>query len=60
MNQAPPMFPIPQSAQFLIDLETQQDDVLRELDELNHRIEQAIVAGQLGVRSPERDRAAAN
>ena len=33
----------------LMDLESRQDQVLRELDELNARIEQAITFGQLGV-----------
>ena len=40
----------PQSAQLLIDLESQQDDVLRQLDELNVRIEQAINGSQLAIR----------
>jgi hypothetical protein len=40
----------PQSAQLLIDLDAQQDAVLRELDELNASIEQAITAGQLSIR----------
>jgi len=40
----------PQSAQLLIDLEAQQDDVLRQLDELNLRIEQAITGSQLAIR----------
>jgi hypothetical protein len=50
MDAATPVFSAPQSAQLLIDLEAQQDELLRELDELNRRIEQAIVAGQMGVR----------
>lgn len=53
MDQAKPFFSAPQSAQLLIDLESQQDQLLRELDDLNHRIEQAIVAGQLSVRREE-------
>jgi len=39
----------PQSAQLLIDLEAQQDDVLRQLDELDVRIEQAISGSQLAI-----------
>lgn len=50
MDQSKPVFSAPQSAQLLIDLESQQDQLLRELDDLNHRIEQAIVSGQLSVR----------
>jgi hypothetical protein len=50
MDSATPVFSAPQSAQLLIELETQQDHLLRELDELNHRIEQAITAGQMSVR----------
>jgi hypothetical protein len=45
-----PVFSAPQSARLLLDLEAQQDHLLRELDELNHRIEQAIVSGQMSVR----------
>ena len=45
VNLAPP-----QSASLLIDLEARQDDLLRQLDELNARVEQAIAAGQLHVR----------
>jgi hypothetical protein len=52
MEQKLPDFTIPNSAQLLIDLENQQDDLLRALDELNARIEKAIVSGQLGVRRP--------
>ena len=40
----------PQSAQLLVNLEAQQDRLLRELDDLNRRIEQAIVSGQMNVR----------
>ena len=50
MDQAAAVFRAPESARLLIDLETQQDQLLRELDELNQRIEQAIVAGQMSVR----------
>ncbi len=53
------VFNAPQSAQLLIDLEAQQDHLLRELDELNMRIEQAIVAGQMHVRRPSEANAAA-
>jgi hypothetical protein len=59
VDSATPVFSAPQSAQLLIELETQQDHLLRELDELNHRIEQAIVAGQMGVRRPADDSAIA-
>lgn len=40
---------LPESARLLIELEARQDDVLRELDELNTRIERAITSGQLGI-----------
>jgi hypothetical protein len=50
VDQTKPVFSAPQSAQLLIDLETQQDQLLRELDELNQRIEQAIVVGQISVK----------
>ena len=53
MDQATPVFSAPQSAQLLIDLEAQQDQLLRELDALNQRIEQAIVAGQMCVHRNE-------
>jgi len=50
MEQTSEILAAPQSAQLMIDLEAQQDNLLRDLDELNHRIEQAIVTGQMGVR----------
>jgi hypothetical protein len=50
VDQTAPVFSAPQSAQLLIDLEAQQDALLRDLDELNQRIEQAIVTGQMGVK----------
>ena len=50
MNQPTSVLNAPETAQLLIDLESRQDQVLRELDELNARIEQAITFGQLGVR----------
>jgi hypothetical protein len=53
MDQTKSVFSAPESAQLLIDLESQQDQLLRELDDLNHRIEQAIVTGQLSVRREE-------
>jgi hypothetical protein len=53
MSQANLDATIPDSAQFLIDLEAQQDELLRALDELNARIEKVIVSGQLVVRRPE-------
>jgi hypothetical protein len=43
----------PQSAQLLSQLEVQQDEVLRELDELNRRIEQVIASSQIRVRAAE-------
>ncbi len=46
MDQTKPVFSAPQSAKLLIDLETQQDQLLRELDVLNQRIEQAIWRGK--------------
>ena len=48
---APVTFAPPQSANLLIELEAQQDELLRQLDELNSRVEQAITAGQLHVRT---------
>ena len=51
MNQPTSILNAPETAQLLIDLESRQDQVLRELDELNMRIEQAITFGQLGVRT---------
>ena len=45
-------FNAPESAQLLIELDCEQDDILRQLDELNHRIEQAIVMGQMSIRTP--------
>jgi hypothetical protein len=53
MNSPPTVFAPPESALFLIELEARQDDVLRQLDELNHRIEQAITLGQIGIRRAE-------
>jgi hypothetical protein len=53
VDQAAPIFSAPQSAQLLIDLESQQDQLLHELDALNQRIEQAIVTGQMSVRRNE-------
>jgi hypothetical protein len=47
-------FTLPESAQLLIQLENRQDDVLRELDELNSRIERAIVSGQMNVCSADK------
>jgi hypothetical protein len=52
MNHTSSTFNAPESAQLLIDLDCEQDDVLRQLDELNHRIEQAIVMGQMSIRTP--------
>jgi hypothetical protein len=52
MNEPTSTLNAPETTQLLMDLETRQDQVLRELDELNSRIEQAIAYGQLGVRSP--------
>lgn len=52
MDHLPSTFNAPQSAQLLINLDCEQDDVLRQLDELNHRIEQAIVTGQMSIRTP--------
>jgi hypothetical protein len=50
MSEASPFsFKLPESAQLLIQLENRQDDVLRELDELNSQIERAIVSGQMHV-----------
>ncbi len=53
MDSAPTIFAPPESARFLIELEARQDEVLRQLDDLNHRIEQAIVMGQIGIRRAE-------
>jgi hypothetical protein len=53
MNQSPPTFSAPPSLALLDELESRQDDVLRALDDLNQRIERAIVTGQMGVVKPE-------
>ena len=53
MNSPPVVFAPPESASFLIELEARQDDVLRQLDDLNSRIEQAITMGQIGIRRVE-------
>jgi len=53
MDQAPPPILAPHSAQLLIELEAQQDEVLRDLDELNRRIEQVITSSQIRVRGAE-------
>ena len=53
MNQSPPTFSAPLSLALLNELESRQDDVLRALDDLNQRIEQAIVTGQMGILKPE-------
>jgi hypothetical protein len=53
MNSPPVIFAPPESARFLIELEARQDEVLRQLDDLNARIEQAIVMGQVGIRRAE-------
>ena len=37
----------------LVDLETRQDEVLRQLDDLNNRIEQALVQSRLQVHFPD-------
>lgn len=50
MSHSPTLFAPPDSARLLLELESRQDEVLRELDELNARIERAIAMGQLGVR----------
>jgi hypothetical protein len=42
-------FELPESARLLIELEARQDDVLRELDELNTRIERAITSGAMSI-----------
>jgi hypothetical protein len=49
MNEPTSILNAPETAQLLFDLESRQDQVLRELDELNTRIEQAITFGQLGI-----------
>jgi hypothetical protein len=49
---SPPILTAPQPANLLLELEAQQDHLLRELDDLNMCIEQAIVAGQMSVRRP--------
>jgi hypothetical protein len=49
MDQSLPQVIVPQSAELLIELEAQQDEVLRELDELNRRVEQVITSSQIRV-----------
>jgi hypothetical protein len=46
-------FELPESARLLLELESRQDEVLRELDELNSQIERAIVSGQMSVCSAD-------
>ena len=53
MDQSPPAIVAPQSAQLLIELEAQQDEILRDLDELNRRIEHVITSSQIRVREAE-------
>jgi len=53
MNQSPQQVIAPQSAELLIELEAQQDEVLRDLDDLNRRIEQVITSSQISVRMAE-------
>ncbi|HZZ29822.1 MAG TPA: hypothetical protein VFE46_17635 [Pirellulales bacterium] len=48
----------PQPVQLLVELEAQQDRLLRDLDDLNQQIEQAIVVGQMSVRRPAENAAA--
>jgi hypothetical protein len=52
MDQPLPSVCPPQSASLLIELEAQQEDLLRQLDELNRRIEQAIRSGQVHIHAP--------
>jgi hypothetical protein len=40
----------------LVDLETRQEDVLRQLDDLNRRIEQAVSEGRLQTGSAQVDK----
>jgi hypothetical protein len=42
-------FELPESARLLLELEARQDDVLRELDALNMRIERTITSGQMSI-----------
>ncbi len=49
MDTSPVIFAPPESAGLLIELEARQDDVLRQLDELNAQIEHAITSGQLNI-----------
>jgi hypothetical protein len=37
---------LPQTAQFVLDIERRQDDVLRELDKLNAQLEQTLAEYQ--------------
>jgi len=53
MDQSPPKIIAPQSAELLIELEAQQNEILQNLDDLNRRIEQAITSSQLSVRAAE-------
>jgi hypothetical protein len=53
IGQSPSQVIAPQSAQLLLELEGQQDEVLRDLDELNRRIEQVIASSQIRVRVAE-------
>ena len=53
MDQSPPKIIAPQSAELLMELESQQDEVLRDLDDLNLRIEQVITSSQIRIRLNE-------
>jgi hypothetical protein len=41
------------SRSLLVDLETRQDELLRQLDELNRRIEQALVQSRMQIHFPK-------
>jgi len=53
MDQSPLKIIAPQSAELLMELESQQDEVLRDLDDLNLRIEQVITSSQIRIRLNE-------
>jgi hypothetical protein len=44
---------LPNSVSLLTELDSLQDDVLRQLEVLNQQIEKAIVSSQLHVRAPD-------
>jgi len=53
VDEPAPATIVPESADLLIELESQQEEILQNLDELNRRIERAIAASQIRIRGAE-------